>query len=189
MKMLETERLMLRNWQESDYLDLYEYASDGRVGPNAGWAPHKNIEESKSIINMFIENGDSYAIVLKSENKVIGGLGLHDRIPDESLKDLKQREIGYVLNPKYWGKGYVPEVVNTVIKYGFEEMKLAIIWCGHYDFNLKSKRVVEKCGFNYKFSHDITLKQLEDKVVSSWFYNISKDEYYSRIKKELGTKI
>ncbi|WP_020060985.1 hypothetical protein [Bacillus sp. 123MFChir2] len=36
MKMLETNRLILRNWQESDYLDLYEYASDERVGPNAG---------------------------------------------------------------------------------------------------------------------------------------------------------
>lgn len=178
METLETNRLILKNWYESDYLDLFEYASDSRVGPNAGWPIHKNEEESKSIIKRFIENNDSYAIVLKSENKVIGGIGMHNRTPDETLKDLNQREIGYVLNPKYWGNEYVTEVAKALIKYGFEEMNLDLIWCGHHDFNSRSKRVVEKCGFNYKFNRDTTLKLLNDKVVNTLFYNISKSEYY-----------
>lgn len=179
MKTLETERLILRKWNEDDYLDLFEYACDNRVGPNAGWPVHKTVEESRSVIKSFIENDDTYAIVLKSENKVIGGIGMHNRTPDEALKDLKQREIGYVLNPKYWGNGYVPEAVKILIKYGFEEMNLDLIWCGHYDFNIKSKRVIEKCGFNHKFNRDITLKLLDNKQVNELFYNISKSEYYS----------
>ena len=177
MKTLETNRLILRDWCESDYLDLFEYARDERVGPNAGWPAHKDEEESKSIIKMFIENSDSYAIVLRSENKVIGGIGMHNRTPDETLKELNQREIGYVLNPKYWGNGYVPEAVKILIKYGFEEMNLDLIWCGHYDFNSNSKRVVEKCGFNYKFNRDVPLKLLDNKVVNELFYNIFKHEY------------
>ena len=87
---LNSERLILRNWQESDSSDLYEYAKSELVGPNAGWKPHQNEEESKEIIKMFIKNNDSYAIVLKSENKVIGSIGLHHRKPDETLNDLKQ---------------------------------------------------------------------------------------------------
>lgn len=181
MDILETKRLILRNWHENDYLDLYEYASDERVGPNAGWPVHKDTEESKSIIKMFIDSNESYAIVLKSEDKVIGGIGMHNRIPDEAFKYLNQREIGYVLNPKCWGKGYVPEAVKVLIKYGFEEMDLDLIWCGHYDFNTNSKRVVEKCGFKYRFNCDVTLKLLNDKVVNQLFYNISKSEYYDKL--------
>src|SRR5690554_3558265 len=109
MEILRTDRLIIRRWKENDSKDLYEYAKSELVGPNAGWPPHKDEEESKEIIKMFIRNMDSYAIVLKSENKVIGGIGLHDRKPDDSLAELRQKEIGYVLNPKYWGKGIVPE--------------------------------------------------------------------------------
>ena len=47
---LETERLILRPWRESDAADLYEYAKDSRVGPIAGWPPHKSVEESAEII-------------------------------------------------------------------------------------------------------------------------------------------
>ncbi len=176
METLETDRLILRNWHENDYLDLYEYASSELVGPSAGWPAHKNHEESKAIIKMFIEADDTYAIVLKAENKVIGGIGLHHRMPDDDLKDLNQREIGYVLNPLYWGNGYVPEAVKMLIKYGFEQLDLDLIWCGHFDFNLKSKRVVEKCGFHYRFNKDVTLKLFGDKVVNEWFYSISKNE-------------
>jgi [ribosomal protein S5]-alanine N-acetyltransferase len=182
MERLETERLIIREWREEDYLDLFEYASDERVGPNAGWPVHKDTEESKSIIKMFIKNNDSYAVVLKSEDKVIGGVGLHNRTPDESLKDLKQREIGYVLNPKYWGQGFVPEAAQALIKYGFEAMNLDLIWCGHYDFNMRSRRVVEKCGFNYRFNRDVTLTLLDNKVVNELFYNISREEYYCFLK-------
>lgn len=180
METLETDRLILRNWREDDYLDLFEYAGDDRVGPDAGWPVHKDAEESKSIIKIFIENNESYAIVLKSENKVIGGIGMHNRTPDESLEKLNQREIGYVLNPKYWGNGYVPEAVKLLIKYGFEDLNLDLIWCGHYDFNFKSKRVVEKCGFNYKFNRNVSLKLLNSKVVNELFYNIFRDEYFSK---------
>lgn len=187
MELLETERLILRSWNRSDYLDLFEYASDNRVGPNAGWPVHKNKEESKEIIEKFIENNDSYAIVLKSESKVIGGIGMHKRTPDEKLKHLNQREIGYVLNPKYWGNEYIPEAVRFLLKYGFDKMSLDLIWCNHYNFNFKSKRVIEKCGFNYKFNRDMSVELLNNKLVNELFYNILKNEYYSDLNKNRRT--
>ncbi len=152
MESIQTERLILRAWTLSDTEDLYEYGKSEKVGPNAGWPPHKNIEESKDIIKMFIEEDCIYAIELKSEGKVIGGIGLHERCPDKNLKHLKQREVGFVLNPSYWGKGYVPEAVNRLIDYGFNDLELDLIWCGYYEGNNNSKRVSEKCGFHYKFT-------------------------------------
>ena len=177
---LNSERLILRNWQESDSSDLYEYAKSELVGPNAGWKPHQNEEESKEIIKMFIKNNDSYAIVLKSENKVIGSIGLHHRKPDETHNDLKQREIGYVLNPNYWGKGFIPEAVNCLLNYGFNELNLDLIWCGHFDFNNNSKRVNEKCGFNYQFTKREKRKLLDNQEVNTLYYNLSKAEYLSK---------
>ena len=47
---LETERLILRRWTESDAESLYEYAKDPAIGPIAGWPPHKSVEESLNII-------------------------------------------------------------------------------------------------------------------------------------------
>lgn len=183
MKVLETERLVLRPWRECDSGDLFEYACSELVGPNAGWKPHKDEKESKAIINMFIKDQDVYAIELKSENKVIGSIGLHKRVPDENLKELEQREVGYVLNPKYWGKGYVPEAVKRVLEYGFKELGLELIWCAHADFNENSRRVCEKSGFNYKFTKKDVYTLLDNKEVNSIFYNISKGEYYTTVKK------
>lgn len=177
MKELISDRLILREWKVEDSNDLYEYAKSELVGPNAGWPPHKNIEESEDIIKGFIEKQDTYAIVLKSEDKVIGGIGLHERKPDDRVEHLKQREIGYVLNPKYWGQEIVPEAVNELIRYSFEELDLDLVWCGHYDYNHNSRRVNKKCGFKYKFTKNEKLKLLNNKEVVTLYYCIYKSEY------------
>jgi [ribosomal protein S5]-alanine N-acetyltransferase len=180
MELYTTDRLIIRQWKETDSKDLFEYGQSELVGPSAGWAPHRDEEESIEIIRMFLANGESFAVVLKSENKVIGGIGLHNRKPDESLEDLNQGEIGYVLNPKYWGKGYIPEAVNGLLKYGFEERSLDLIWCGHYDFNHNSRRVNEKCGLTYRFQKNERLKLLDNREVTTLYYSISRDEFAGR---------
>ena len=176
MNILETERLILRSWDLADSKDLYEYAQSELVGPNAGWKPHKSVAESQEVIKMFIDNNDVYAIELKSENKIIGSIGIHERCPDDKLSELNQREIGYVLNPKYWGNSYIPEAVKYVTQYCFEEMKLDVIWCGHFDFNKNSKRVNEKCGFKYHFSKSEILKLMDNKEVITLYYNLFRND-------------
>ncbi|MGL5753143.1 MAG: GNAT family N-acetyltransferase [Paraclostridium sp.] len=180
MKNLHTDRLLLREWKMSDSKDVYEYAQSELVGPNAGWPPHESEEKSKEIIKQFIESQEVYAIVLKSENKVVGSIGIHDRVIDEDLRNLNQRMIGYVINHNYWGNGIAPEACKCVLEYGFNELDLDLIWCAHYDFNEKSKRVIEKSGFTYRFSKKNNLTLLDNKEVTSLYYNISKDEYLNK---------
>ena len=139
--------------------------------------PHKSEEESKEIIQFFIDSNDTYAIVLQENNKVIGSVGIHERYPDETLRHLKQRELGFVLNPKYWGLGIMPEVVNYLIDYGFNELGLDIIWCGHFDFNLNSMRVQEKCGFKYRFTSTKVYERLDNKEISTPYYSLFNPEY------------
>ncbi len=147
---IETERLILRPWQESDLQDFYEYASVPGVGEMAGWSAHKSIEESKTILNIFMTEKKTFAIELKETGKVIGSLGLEeaDRV-DAGLEKKQGREIGYVLSKDYWGRGLMPEAVKAVIDHCFRELKFDWLTCGHFVWNHQSRRVVEKCGFVY----------------------------------------
>ena len=63
--MLETERLILRRWNENDAGDLYKYASDPDVGPIAGWPAHQSIEESRDVIKNVFNGKEAYAVYLK----------------------------------------------------------------------------------------------------------------------------
>lgn len=73
---LETKRLILRPWVESDAEDLYKYASNPDVGPIAGWPPHQSIAESRDIIKNVLTGKECYAICLKGDVKAIGAIEL-----------------------------------------------------------------------------------------------------------------
>lgn len=148
---IETERLVLRPWRESDLNDFFEYASVDGVGEMAGWKHHESIETSKEILKTFISNKNIFAIVYKDNNKVIGSLGIHNSwVNDEDeYRRLKAKEIGYVLSKDYWGKGIMPEAVKRVINFLFDEIKLDAVTICHFLHNHQSKRVIEKCGFKF----------------------------------------
>ena len=147
---LETERLILRAFKNSDLKDFYEYASVDGVGEMAGWKHHENMEETKGILDLFIKEDKTFAVLLKDNHKVIGSVGVEKYGMEEKLTEFsnyKGREIGYVLSKDYWGEGIMPEAVNAVIHYLFHKQSLDFLICGYYDFNKQSKRVQEKLGF------------------------------------------
>lgn len=121
---IETERLILRPWKESDLADFYEYAKVDGVGQMAGWIPHKSIEESRMILTMFIQEKKTLALELKETGRVIGSIGLEEPEPNDPHGEEKQgREIGYVLGKDYWGRGLMPEAVREVIRYCFDVLR------------------------------------------------------------------
>ena len=147
---IETPRLVLRPWEKSDLQDMFEYASVPGVGEMAGWSHHKSIEESEGILNMFIEEKKTLAIVHRESGKVIGSLGIELLGELEELPpSFKGREIGYVLSKSYWGQGLMPEAVQAVMDYCFTELKYEFLTCAHFVHNKRSRRVIEKCGFQF----------------------------------------
>lgn len=177
MKTLETERLILRNFKESDLDDFYEYAKVPGVGENASWPHHEKIESTKKILKDFIEKDEVYALVLKEKNKVIGSLGIHKTTKFKENKSDVKREIGYVLSKDYWGKALMPEAVKAAIKYAFEELNVDVLLCGHFNFNLKSKRVIEKCGFEF-YADGVYKSESLGKTFDEKIYNITKQRYF-----------
>lgn len=151
---LETKRLILRPWQQSDAEELYKYAKDPQVGPIAGWPVHTSVENSRDIIGTVLSAPQTYAVVLKTTDLPVGSIAL--MIGERSNIGLPdtEGEIGYWIGVPYWGQGLIPEAVKKLIEYGFEELKLEKIWCGYFDGNEKSKRVQIKCGFRYHHTQE-----------------------------------
>ncbi|MDY2574847.1 MAG: GNAT family N-acetyltransferase [Bacilli bacterium] len=149
-KIIETRRLILRAFKESDLDDFFEYASVEGVGEKAGWHHHQTKEKTKEILDIFIKEDKVFALVDKEKNKVIGSLGVELYGMEKELSEFNNyqgREIGFVLSKSYWGQGIMPEAVKAVINYLFSELNLDFLTCGYYNFNSQSKRVQEKCGF------------------------------------------
>ena len=162
---IETPRLILRLWEKSDTQDLFEYASVPGVGEMAGWSHHQSIEESASILDIFIEQKKTFAIVLKENNKVIGSLGVENvKEEPEISHELLGREIGYVLSKDYWGNGLMPEAVRAVMEYCFRELNYDYLTCAHFVQNDQSRRVIEKRGFRYlkDIKHETRYGTVED---------------------------
>ena len=84
---IETDRLILRAWRETDLADFYEYASVEGVGEMAGWNHHQSMEESRRILDFFISGKKTFALELKENGKMIGSLGLEPRDEDAGLPE------------------------------------------------------------------------------------------------------
>ena len=146
--MMETERLMLRKWEETDAESLFLYASDPDVGPIAEWQPHKSVEESLDVIRNVLCGAECYAICEKGNGKAIGAIELRLNGHTDMTERDDECELGYWIGKPFWGRSYMPEAARAVIRHGFEDLGMQTIWCGYYD-NQKSKRVQEKLGFMY----------------------------------------
>lgn len=150
--MPETERLTIRRWKDNDAENLYRYASDPDIGLPAGWPPHKSIRESLNIIRTVLSRSEAYALCLKPGDEIIGSIELKPNGFSNLTNREDEYELGYWLGKPFWGKGLMPEAVREMLRYAFEDLKAAKVWCGYYAGNEKSKRVQEKCGFRYQYT-------------------------------------
>lgn len=173
---LETSQLLLRPIRLSDVDAVYEYAKHPKVGPSAGWKPHQDKEESKSFIKFALQKREFhqpgiYAIIYKKKQKMIGTIEIH------SYKEFKG-ELGFVLHPKYWNKGFATEAAKAIIVYGFEVLGLRRLAYGHFLFNDASKRVCEKLEFTYEGTLRNKYLQYNGDVIDEAIYSITSEEFY-----------
>lgn len=147
---LETSRLIMRRLRVSDYLDMYEYSHLESVTEYLLWYPHKDEDYTYRYLEHVqseYRSGDFYdwAVIYKDNDKMIGTCGFTSfDMPNNTA------EIGYVINPEYWGLGIAPEAVTAVLEYGFVNLKLHRIEARYIIGNGRSRRVMEKCGMTFE---------------------------------------
>lgn len=181
---LKTKRLILRPWKEDDAEDLYQYAKNPLVGPAAGWLPHSSVEHSRDIIREVLSQPETYAVELKETRKPIGCVGL--MIGSQSNLEIsdEEGEIGYWIGVPYWGRGLIPEAVQELVRYGFEELKLTTIWCAYFVGNEKSRRVQEKCGFRYHHTDENVLWHLTNERKTEHVTCLTRERWKNQEKSE-----
>lgn len=147
---LQTERLTLRKMLVADTADMYEYACRQDVTKYLTWYPHPDRAYtreylqylgSRYAIGMFYD----WAVVYEPDCKMVGTCGFTSfNCTSDSA------EVGYVLNPDYWGKGIASEALNCVLRFGFEELKLHRIEAKFMEENQRSLHVMQKVGMTFE---------------------------------------
>ena len=147
---LDTKRLILRRMLRSDAADMYEYACLPEVTRYLTWRPHPDYRYTCRYLEYLDKKYNEgafydWAIVYKENLKMIGTCGF-TRIDFEN----NWAEVGYVLNPNYWGMGIAAEALSRVIKFGFLTLNLHRIESRYMIGNDRSRRVMEKCNMTYE---------------------------------------
>jgi ribosomal-protein-alanine N-acetyltransferase len=145
MEIIKTDRLVLRDLEETDWEAVHSYASEAEVVRYMDWGPNTE-DETKKFIRQSTETRKeqprrSYelAIVLKDGDGLIGACGIH-------VSDPINREgwIGYCLNRRFWRRGYATETVRALLRFCFDQLDLHRIFAYCDPENLASVHVLEK---------------------------------------------
>jgi len=137
--MLVTERLILRQWKEEDFLPFSKMNADPDV---MAYYPSTMSEEESNMMATKINDllaersWGFWAVELKQENEFIGFVGLHN--PTHDLPCTPCVEIGWRLAKKHWGKGYATEAAEESLRFAFDELKLSEVYSFSSVLNEKS---------------------------------------------------
>jgi RimJ/RimL family protein N-acetyltransferase len=151
---IETKRLILRPWKKKDKKDLIENINNKNVVKYMSCSvpyPYKQ-KDASTWINRCenkekkkIKDEYPFAIELKLEKRIIGGIALHE-IDSSS----KRAEIGYWVGEKYWRKGIVSEAAEALLNFSFNKLKLNRVYAFVATQNIASNRLAKKLGFKYE---------------------------------------
>ena len=173
---LESGRLLLRKMMRRDAADMFEYSKNSDVTKFLLWSPHPDKAYTArylAYIQSRYRSGDFYdwSIVWKDTDKMIGTCGF-----TRFDFDANSAEIGYVINPDFWGIGVAPEAVKLVLRFGFSELDLHRIEARYMVGNERSSRVMEKIGMKAEGVARDSM-YVKGKYVSVGTYSILRDEY------------
>ena len=176
-KTIETERLLLRAFRNSDVSPAYKnWTSDERVTEFLRWPTHSDVSVTEQVIAEWIQqsnNPDFYlwAIVLKEIDEPIGSISVVDK--NEKLDIV---HIGYCIGSKWWHQGFTSEAFSAIIPFMFNEVSVNRIESQHDPNNPHSSAVMRKCGLKYEG----TLRQADFSnkgIVDASVYSLLKSEW------------
>jgi len=179
-EILETPRLILRRFRPEDWPDLKDYILREEVRRFEPPYP-STVEGIMEMASWLSESLDFWAVSLKQSGKVIGQVhcGLREQ------PDWRCRNLGYVLNPDWWGQGMATEAAARVMRHGFEDLGCRRFCSGCNPLNIASWKVLEKLGMRREAHHLLGVAFHRDEAGSlifndSYIYAILRDEWLKR---------
>ncbi|WP_166422556.1 GNAT family N-acetyltransferase [Paraglaciecola sp. 20A4] len=180
---LETDRLILRNWIQSDYTPFYALNADPvamRYFPSIYTQAQSDSLADKCKAHITQNGWGLWAVCTKSDNFFIGFVGLHT--PDTNLPCSPCIEIGWRLQPEYWGLGYASEAAHKALEYGFNELALPEIVSFTAKINQPSRVVMKRIGMRdttRNFQHPSLSS--DNPLAEHVLYNITRDRWLQQV--------
>jgi RimJ/RimL family protein N-acetyltransferase len=175
---LESPRLILREFVVDDWHSVHQYARDVDVVKFMHWGPNSE-DDTKAYLDYIMTAQRQqprriyeFAVILKHDGLLIGGAGLH-------LEKYSQASLGYCFNKQFWGQGLATETVRSLCEYGFNALQLHRTFATCRTENRASARVMEKLGMK----RDGVLREhfyAKGQWQNSFLYSILSREYFER---------
>lgn len=183
MKIIETERLILRTWKSGDLQPMVAINQDPKVMEH--FPGLLDLETTKNLIdkvnNHHEQHGYSlYACVKRDSHEFIGFIGL--LVVNFKAHFTPATEIAWRLSSKHWGQGFATEGAKAVLDYAFKKLKIPEIVSFTVRDNTKSIRVMQKIGLHHSIDDDFDHPKLDDNspLKRHVLYRLSKAEYLQR---------
>jgi RimJ/RimL family protein N-acetyltransferase len=159
---LKTARLVLRAPRRADANAIARLAGDRRVAENTARVPHPyRIADAEQFIAAVNRLDGEATFVITLDGVLIGACGVNPRGGEP--------EIGYWLGVPYWGKGYATEAARAVVDHAFGELGFEALQAGARVSNPASRRVLEKCGFQWTGVRLIRIRAIHSAAPSDRF--------------------
>ncbi len=146
---LQTSRLRLREIGPGDVAWYLRHFSRKEIVQGQGFPAPKGLSGARKELKLYIidlfnnRNGFRWGIELKEEDALIGSCGYYKWVKPEG----RQAEIGYDLDPEYWGRGIMTEALTAIVEFGFRRMRLNRIELLALPHNRNSIRLARRLGF------------------------------------------
>lgn len=181
MTYIETSRLILREWEETDLESLIQLNADEKV---MEYFPKTlSVEETKNFYQLMITEFKQcgfgiYAVEVKENKEFIGLIGFHQATFAADFTPCI--EIGWRLKKEAWGNGYATEGATACLKYGFNELGFSDIYSFTANINEPSKNVMKKIGMNFIKTFNHPRVEQRSPLYKHVLFHISKNEYAER---------
>ncbi len=172
-KIIKTKHFTLRPVKMSDASALARSINDKTIAHNTLHIPNPySLRDAKDWINKCQRNNrrkqsQSFSLSIEIDGQIVGGIGFHN------IARRHKAELGYWLARKYWGRGLMTKIVKTMVRYGFNALKLKRIYAFTFAYNKASARVLIKNGFKQEgFLRKNVIKK--GKAIDEYIYSIIK---------------
>ncbi len=166
--------IFIRSLCEDDLMLFYRMGSDVEACRDSGAKPAEDIVQAQLQLEKSIQLGNCFAVVLRDTQTAIG---LIYASPDIHRLNKKAYMLSYRLDRNYWGRGYMPQAVKYMLKFLFMNMGADVVSVAHFTGNLRSKRVIEKCGFIYEGTLRREFTHWDGRILDSCMYSMLYEEY------------
>jgi [ribosomal protein S5]-alanine N-acetyltransferase len=169
---IKTQRLLLREYELSDFERVHIYGSNPDFSKYEPWGPnsvedtHIYIEDMMALAN--VPDRSKFEMAVTLDGILIGGCGIRRESQNSSVAAL-----GWAINPEFQNQGYATEAAKALIEFGFNQLNLSVIYATCDSRNTASYKVMEKAGMQ-RVGLLISNREIKGHVRDSLRYEIHK---------------